>query len=385
MRQSNAKTHLRAALVQYARAHGIKPAARAFHTTPKTVRKWLRRWAPGSLRGLEDHSRAPHHPHRPITAAHREQACTLKRRLPSWGAERMKRDFQLALSAKALRRLWREAGLLRRKRRKHRTKQDLRAVKARWRLFEQLVVDTKDLDDIPELWPQIRAAHLPTVQYTAREVVSGLQFLAFAQERSLVYATLFIQRLLAHLHACGVRFRHSRVQTDNGSEFIGAWNAQAPSAFTQAVQAVRGVRHHTIPPAAHTWQADVETVHRLIEDEFYEVEEFPARPHFLAKATSYQVWFNTTRRNRSKGHQTPWEILHRRAPSWNPAICTLPPVFLDDLWLQQRQQHTSGGDDVIPHPSGRAPPSMCSARLHREPPGPRSRGTVPKHAFQFPV
>jgi len=32
--------------------HGIKPAARAFDTTPRTVRKWLRRWVLGSMRGL---------------------------------------------------------------------------------------------------------------------------------------------------------------------------------------------------------------------------------------------------------------------------------------------------------------------------------------------
>ncbi|RKX17706.1 MAG: hypothetical protein DRP26_06500 [Candidatus Zixiibacteriota bacterium] len=46
-------------MVRYARDHDVKPAARAFKTTPKTVRKWLKRWQPGSLRGLEDQSRAP--------------------------------------------------------------------------------------------------------------------------------------------------------------------------------------------------------------------------------------------------------------------------------------------------------------------------------------
>ena len=53
---------------------------------------------------------------------------------------------------------------MKKKRRKRKTKQDLRAVKARWRLFEQTCLDTKDLDDIPELWPQIRGLKLPQVQ-----------------------------------------------------------------------------------------------------------------------------------------------------------------------------------------------------------------------------
>jgi len=46
-------------MVRYAREHGVKPAARAFNTTPRTVGKWLSRWEPGSLRGLEDRRQGP--------------------------------------------------------------------------------------------------------------------------------------------------------------------------------------------------------------------------------------------------------------------------------------------------------------------------------------
>jgi len=35
---------------------------------------------------------------------------------------------------------------------------------------------------------------------------------------------LFGDRLLAHLAACGVKLEELTVQTDNGSEFGGAWN-----------------------------------------------------------------------------------------------------------------------------------------------------------------
>jgi hypothetical protein len=54
------------------------------------------------------------------------------------------------------------------------------------------------------MWPQIRQARLPRVQHTAREVVRGLQFLGYAEERTLAYATLFAEILLAHLQRCGV-------------------------------------------------------------------------------------------------------------------------------------------------------------------------------------
>ena len=86
LRQSKEPTYLRFELVRYARTHGIKPATRQFSTTVKTVRKWLRRWRPGSLQGLEDQSRAPRHPRQGITTRQRQQAVRLKRRLPSWSS-----------------------------------------------------------------------------------------------------------------------------------------------------------------------------------------------------------------------------------------------------------------------------------------------------------
>src|SRR5918912_4121765 len=185
LRQSKDRTYLRFEMVRYAKEFGIKAAARHFSTTVKTVRKWLRRWQPGSLKGLSDQSRAPLHPRQGVTSKQRHQAIRLKEQLPSWGAARIKRDFSVALSAKALCRIWREAGLLKVKRRKHKTKQNLREVKRKWRLFEQTCIDTKDLKDIPELWPQLKLHGLPLVQYTAREVVSGWQYVAYAQERCL--------------------------------------------------------------------------------------------------------------------------------------------------------------------------------------------------------
>jgi len=335
LRQSKDPVRLRFELVRYAREHGVKPAARQFGTTVKTVRKWLRRWEPGSLRGLADRSRAPLHPRRRITSAQRRRAVSLERKLPSWGAARVKRDFPLDLSEKALRRIWREEGLAKRERRKHKTKQRLREVKRQWRLFEQTCVDTKDLCDIPELWAQARALGPPRYQYTAREVVSGWHYVAYAQECTLAYAKLFAEVILSHLQACGVRLKGSRIQTDNGNEFVGNWQRKTDSAFTEAVEAVRGLSHTTIPPRAHTWQSDVETAHRLIEDEFYGVERFSSRADFLAKAGSYNLWFNVGRRNSGKEHRTPWELIHEREPTIDPAICALPPVYLDDLFMRK--------------------------------------------------
>lgn len=350
IRQSKNPKYLRYEMVRYAKEYGVKRAARMFNTTPKTVRKWLRRWEPGSMRGLEDLSRAPKNPKRYITEKQRQQVITLKKMLPSFGAKRIKDNFGLTISDKAIRRIWHEEGLLRKKRKKHKTKQNLRALKAEWKLFEQISIDTKDLDDIPEFWLQMMRLGLPKVQYTAREVVSGMQFLGYAEERSLIYAALFAEILIKHLQKCGVDLSNSRAQTDNGPEFIGSWNAKQDSIFTKTITAVPGFQHTTIPPGAHTWQADVETAHRIIEDEFYEVEIFRNRYDFIQKAATYNLWFNVARKNSYKENQTPWEIAYKRNPKLSPELPTLPPLFLDKIYFQRTANNNSGGYDVIPHP-----------------------------------
>ena len=351
MRQSKDPKFLRYKMVQYAKEHGVKPAAKAFGTTPKTVRKWLNRHVPDTMEGLSDQSRAPKNPHVRITDQQKQHVIDLKKRLPSFGAKRIKNLYGLSMSDKAIRKIWHKEGLLKEKRRKHKTKQNLREVKAQWKLFEQISMDTKDLDDIPELWPQIKGRRLPKVQYTAREVTSGMHFIAFADERSLLYSTLFAEVLIQHLTDCGVDLEGCRIQTDNGSEFIGSWNAREDSIFTKTVTKNKNLQHHTIPPGAHTWQADVESAHRLIEDEFYEVESFSDRKEFIQKAAVYNLWFNVSRKNSYKENRTPCEIAKEKIPTFNPWLPTLPPFYLDEVYFKKAKPPLlSRGYDVIPHP-----------------------------------
>ncbi len=331
IRKSKEKTYFRLQLVMYAEKHGVKPCARAFNTTPKTVRKWVKRYNLQGYKALENISKAPHNiPHK-IKPELETQIIKHKKNLPSWGALRLKRDFKLPCSDKAISRVYRENNLTRIKRRKHQTKNDLREMKQAWRLFSHNGIDTKDLIDIPEYFLQMKLFNLPTVQYTYREVVSGLQFTGFACERSLINSKIFAQKIKQHLVNCNVNLNNSIWQSDNGSEFIGSWNARNKSIFTKIIEDnIPNCIHQTIPPGAHRWQADVETVHRLIEDEFYEVENFTSKEDFLRKITAYQYFFNATRPNSYKGGKTPLEIIQEREPTIDPKIVLLPPIFLDD-------------------------------------------------------
>ncbi|HEV2351752.1 MAG TPA: hypothetical protein VG028_18125 [Terriglobia bacterium] len=127
-------------------------------------------------------------------------------------------EWNLPLSSVAIHRIWRQHDLVHPRQRKHQRQQDLAALKRTWALFQQTSAHTKDLDDIPHYWPQMKARGLPGVQYTAREVRSGLQFLAYASRRSAAGSVLFAQRIQTHLQRCGVNLKDVTWQTDNGGK-----------------------------------------------------------------------------------------------------------------------------------------------------------------------
>jgi transposase len=338
--------HHRLRLVESAKERGIKPTARLFATSTLTVRKWWRRYQQHGPSGLKEQSRAPHHHPQKTGAEIERQVLLLRQQLPTFGAARLRREFALPVSHMAIQRIWREHGLLKPRKKKYQRKQDLAHIKATWALFQQISADTKDLDDIPHYWPQAQQLGLPAIQYTAREVRSGLLFWAFAQKRSAAASAVFAARIQQLLERCGVSLRDLVWQTDNGGEFKGDF----PKALGDS-------QHVRIPPAAHTYQSDVETVHRLEEDEFFDLEEFSSRGDFLAKVHTYQLYFNLVRPNSHKGNLSPWQIIERLAPRSPLELCSFPPVFLD-YYLND-----SGGYDVPRLPS---PPTGQEPNPHSQ-------------------
>jgi transposase len=254
---SDAYNH-RLRLVESARQRGIKPTAHLFATTAATVRKWLRRYQQHGPSGLQERSRARHQQSLKTPVSVEAPLLELRRTLPTFGARRLIREFDLPISHGALERIWHEHGLIKKRRRKYERKQDLAHIKAQWAVFQQISADTKDLDDIPHYWPQAQRFGLPLIQYTARDVRSGLLFWSFAQKRCAAASAVFASRIQQHLDRYGVSLRDLAWQTDNGGEFKGEF----PEALGDS-------QHVRIPPAAHTYQSDVETVHRLEEDEFF--------------------------------------------------------------------------------------------------------------------
>ena len=72
----------------------------------------------------------------------------------------------------------------------------------------------------------------PVINNTARDVTTGILFLAYSSELSLTYAQLFAERIAEHLKVHQVRLNDVTVQTDNGSEFVGSWQAVSSPFYT---------------------------------------------------------------------------------------------------------------------------------------------------------
>ena len=352
MKHSKDKKPWRYQLVQYAFAKGVKPAARHFHTHPSVVRKWVYRFKADGYSGLEDRSHKPHHSPNETPQHVKDHVVALKAIYKRVGAEHVRILEKLTLAPKTIRKIWKEAKIPSRKRpKKHVTKNNLRAVKKLFQLFQFSMEDTKDLMDIPEYYLPAKLLNLPKVQYTYREVSCGILFLAFANVRSLTHAQLFaayINHFLAKFNALP---QESRRQTDNGSEYIGSWNAKEPSAYTRTIELLPGQRHQTIYPGAHRMQADVETIHNLMEQEFYEIEDFKNRNDFMAKATAYQLSFNLHRPNSYKEHKTPWQLAQEKRPDLDKHLLMIPPVDLDRLFRWKTSIVREGGKDQLTVPS----------------------------------
>ena len=336
---------MRKHLVQDVLCLPVKATARKWGCSRNTVRLWLRRYLAQGLQGLKERSHAPAScPHR--TPPDLEQEVLRRRRQSGFGARRLKEQFDLPCSHGAIGRILREHHLTRKHKTKPQKKNDLRAVKALLRAFERVEMDVKYLTGLPFYLPQIELLGLPRFQYTIRDARTGLLYLCFADQISKTHAAAAAAHFLRHLRRHGVPLQSAGLQTDNGAEFDGQSVRARPQGFTPTVQRL-DAGHGFIPPACPNANADVETVHSLMEAEFYDRELFRDRAEFLGKAWTYNQFFNLVRKNSYQGWRTPLERLRQAAPHLPQAVALLAPVHLDTLLPRAPGRRPSSLSDLL--------------------------------------
>lgn len=325
-------------VVQWAQAHGIKPAVAKWGLGRNTIRRWLRRFESEGNKGLEDKRKGPKNiPHK-ISQEMEEKIVQARLEAPCYGPQRLRYFFGLECSLDAIYRVLKQRGLIRRQRKKYQKKNDLREAKARYQAFGHLQMDLKYLTDIPNYWGRLREFKLPRFQYTVRDTKSGMLFLGFSDELSELNARTMIDYVLTRLRT-QMPDKKIIVQTDNGVEFSGLARHFERAPFSQLVVA-RGGEHVFIPPKLCNANGDVESVHHLIEKEFFDLTEFSSREDFFHKVETYRLFFNLERPNGYKKHKTPWLIAHEDWPDSDIASYTsaIKTIDLDKITISGYSQ-----------------------------------------------
>lgn len=347
------KFNLRLNVIVKAKQTSISEAARFYGTTRKTVRRILRVYEAEGLSGLSDKKRAPKHiPHK-MKREDELRIVELRKKHPSWGARRFKDRYQVAGSYMAIQRVIRQNNLVKRKRKRWRKRKDLSELKKKLNFFEKSQIDTKDLSDIYQYWPLMKRLGLPRYEYTLRELATGATFFAYADENNSTYGGLFAKYVIEHLKNYGISTIGISWQTDNGVEFIGSVKKKINrlSAFEKELS-VNQIEHGRIPPRCFFLQSDVETFHRIVEDELYEIESYDNRIEFLGKSYAYQLYFNYFRKNRYRENKSPVEILKERFSQIDEGVLNLPPIRLEYLLGLGYKDRVGGGYHVpIPAPN----------------------------------
>jgi transposase len=329
---------IRQRIVRYAQKYGIKPAARYYHCSKNTVKDWLRRFEKKGTAALQNKSRAPNHcPHK--TSKEIEEIIIAKRKeAPCYGPKRLKWfNPSLEISENAIYRILKEKGMLRKRRKKHQRKQDLRAVKAKYKSLTHHQEDVKHLYDIPYYWTQMMSKELPKYEYTIRDTKSGFTVLAFANEYSEQYSTILTEIYFRHLKSFDIQLNEVIIQTDNGSEFGAKKRNIKTPGFVNMIFEEYNATHQYIPPGCSNANADVESFHSTIELEFFDLERFESKDDFFMKTQVFLYFYNFLRPNFSKRGKTPVQILLEDRPKINPAILNFPVYNLDALFRQKME------------------------------------------------
>jgi len=330
LKDSSDPYHFRVKLVEYAVKHGIKAAEKHFCCSRNTVRKWLRRWQAEGSKGLRNRSRRPKHSPNRTPKEMEDKVMELRTQLKKISGKRLRMEFGIPLQPSTIYRIYSDHKDPKKPWKKHKKKQDLRETKKKLKVFEKIQIDIKDLSDIPNYHEQSFHTRLPRYQFTARDVKSGAMFTSYARTKDLANASIFCAYLLAHLRRMGVNVKEIGIQTDNDGAFVGNWKPGSHSTFTNLIEHIYKAMHLRIPPAAPTYNSDVETVHARIEEEFYDIEDIYSGYDLLCKGFSYVVYFNLIRPNSSKDYKSPLKIIAEEFGSVDPQLLTLPPIILDD-------------------------------------------------------
>ena len=159
LKDSKEPVQIRLAMVKrYKETGSITQVAREFQTTRKTVKKWVDRFD-GTISSLKNHSRAPKQPFRQIKERTEKLLVEFKQKYKKLGYAYIHNYLIEAKcdeipSKKTVYGIWRKHKLLSKYLTKREKKKNLQEIKAKYKAFEKIQIDVKELRDIPNILEQ---------------------------------------------------------------------------------------------------------------------------------------------------------------------------------------------------------------------------------------
>ncbi len=282
--------------------HGsrVRLTARHFGRSPDTVSRWARAFAARGPAGLEDRSRRPRRVRQPRTpSVVVVRIRELREQYPRWGREKLRVLLAregIRISAKTIDRTLarlRARGELREPILPRKAARARQRALQRMRRPRELVVDRPGFLQLDTQEVRREPAALYTFaavdHFTRKRVVGAAARLT--SERGAAFLARVRQRFPFPVWA---------IQTDHGSEFLGAFIAAAAEA---------GITHYFNRPNYPKGQGRVERSFLTDDQEFHEVEELAATASGLERQLiAWNAVYEDIRPHQALGYLTPNEF-----------------------------------------------------------------------------
>ena len=256
-----------------------------FGISEKTYHKWYRR-----DHGYEGNAYRPRrvHPQAKLTPRLQLVVCRVKERY-NYGPEKMRLYLQdhhgLTISATALYKFFKKRKLIRKPQRKQSWYTPMKERYVATKPGENVQLDVKYVPGGQGVWQY---------QFRFTDTFTSIQYAVDCLDKSAA-AAIYALRLARR----SFPFSIQGIQTDNGSEFRGAF-----AIYVRRCHII----HRFIPKRSAPWNGQVERANRSIDDEYY---LNTGRPWNTLAA--YTRWYNHERYHLGKGMHglTPYQKLHQ--------------------------------------------------------------------------
>lgn len=320
--------------------YGTSEAARRLDTTTKTIRLWRDRYLADKETGLKNKSRVGQTHPLSMPQSVVDAIITERQKRGNPGARTIINNLKLKYSAKTVHKVIKRNCEVKKHRTRYRKKMDMSTIKAQYKPFEKIQIDTKYYNDIPEQYAAYKAGHIPRFQLTARDYRTGMVLLGFTNYKDAVSTAIFADYVIGYLKGLGYEPNEVVFQTDNGTEFIDPLGRQ--TTLFETIVAEQGIGYVRIPPKAPRFNSDVESFHNTIENEFLNIEKFTSLVEFVIKAFIYQTYYNHIRKIRTRGNKSPVQIYAEIGKNVRHSKLCFLPIFCDMFRKDFLANHTHG-------------------------------------------